>query len=73
MGGGGYIYSSAKDQCRWHNISPKKYIHIIMEIGYYMALSPDDFEKTKRVNEVQSIDKLSQMLISAFGDGTKQE
>ena len=44
-----------------------------MEIGYYMALSPDEFEKTKRVNEVQSIDKLSQMLISAFGDGTKQE
>ena len=70
MGRVGFLYQSAKDQLKYYNMSRKKYIHIVMAIGGYMALDDKDFDKNRQ--ESQSSSELAEMLMAAFGDGTKK-
>jgi hypothetical protein len=55
--GGSFIYQSAKDQLRWHNISIKNYISDIMTIGNLFLLSDKDWETYKSDNNYIGITK----------------
>lgn len=68
MGAVGFLYQSAKDQCKWNGLKPKEHIHNIMGIGKYLVMDDKTFAKANRDQE-QSIDELSSMLLNAFGNG----
>jgi len=55
-GAAGFVYQSVKDQLKWNNLSVKKYIGLIMQIGYYATLKKEDFDKIggiqKKVSEM---------------------
>jgi len=46
MGRTGFLYDSAKDQLRWHDLSAKNHVRTIMRIGEVMALSDEDYESS---------------------------
>jgi len=46
-----FIYQSAKDSLKWHNMSIKDNIQTVMRIGVLLNLSNEDFENMKNDNE----------------------
>jgi len=64
--GGGFIYQSAKDVLKWHNLSVKKHISVIMSIGNLYLLPEKQFEKYKNDNNYIGITKEE---LKAFMEG----
>ena len=69
MGRVGYLYESAKDQLRWHNLEVKDYINLIMAIGQIMSYSDEDYKKEKVKAMRMERSEIADALIAAFGDG----
>ena len=69
MGRVGYLYESAKDQLRWHNLEVKDYINLIMAIGQIMSYSDEDYRKEKVKALKMNKSEIADALIAAFGDG----
>ena len=40
----GFLYESVKDQIKWANLSVKKYVGMVMAIGYYATMKKEDFD-----------------------------
>ena len=55
--GGSFVYQSAKDQLKYHNLSIKKHITAIIAIGNLYLLSEENFEKYKNDNNYIGITK----------------
>lgn len=66
----GYLYDSAKDQVKWHGLSVKKYIKMVMKIGQIVVLKDEDYQKEKVKAVKSSNTDIASALIAAFGDGT---
>ena len=64
------MYISAKDQLKWQNLSVKKYINLVMNIGQVMSLSDKDYEKERVKTTKMDNSSIAEVLLSAFGDGT---
>lgn len=60
---------SVKDNLKWNNLSQKLYTHMLMNVGRFMAMSDEDFKKTKLEHDKMSSDEIASILIAAFGDG----
>lgn len=67
MGRVGFSYDSAKDQLRWANLSAKRWVSLVMEVGRYMALGEKDWLKIQSKTEGTS--NMAAALVAAFGDG----
>jgi len=57
MGGGAFVYQSAKDQLKWNNLTVKNHISVIMLIGDLSNASKEDWEKYKTENNYIGITK----------------
>ena len=68
MGVVGYDYISAKDNLKWEGVSVRQWIHIVMQVGIYMSLSKEDWDKAKRGRTTGDAD-IASALKAAFGDG----
>ncbi|PHR57288.1 MAG: hypothetical protein COA44_06200 [Arcobacter sp.] len=66
----GYLYESVKDQMKWHKLSVKKYIKVVMGIGRIMVLSKEDYMKQKVENIKTPEVDMAGALKAAFGDGS---
>jgi len=61
-----FLYESAKDVLRWHNLSVKKYINTIMSIGTLYHLDDEGWNKykyktTSKMLDGDDIDRLALM------------
>ena len=69
MGRVGFIYESAKDQLRWARLSVKKNIGTICKIGQILAMSEENYKKSKVKAMRMDAPSLAEALKVAFGDG----
>ena len=69
----GYLYQSAKDSIKWHNLKPKDFINLIMSIGRLVYLSDEDFNKLdvskdKDIINVDNVNNFALMMQKIKGD-----
>ena len=69
MGRVGYLYESIKDRLKWNNLSVKRYIRLISQIGQIMSMSDDDYQKHRVEHTQMSDEAISNVFLKAFGDG----
>ena len=50
-----FLYQSAKDVLKWHNLSAKEYIKTVMRIGDYVGMDDKSFEKVLNSEEFMSV------------------
>lgn len=72
MGATGFLYASAKDNLKWQKLSLKRWLGIVLDVGYFMALDKEQWQKVKKGRVNKSSD-IAGALKSAFGDGTKSK
>ena len=68
MGKVGYIYSSIKDQLKWNNLSSKKYVRLISQVGQILSLRDEDYKKEKAKAIKMSNSSIADALIAVFGE-----
>ncbi len=66
MGAVGFLYQSAKDSLRWHRLSPKRWIGLLMSVGRYVAMRDEDWKKS---GKIKGDSQIAAALKAAFGDG----
>jgi len=71
MGRVGFSYDSAKDQLKWSDLSVKKWVSLVMEVGRYMALDDKDWKKIK-APKTEGTAGMAAALVAAFGDGKQK-
>ena len=62
-----FLYESAKDVLKWHNLSVKEHINTVMQIGVLLNLDDEAWSKfkytgTKKMLDGDDIDRMAQVL-----------
>lgn len=68
-GAAGYRYDSVKDNLTWNKLQKKRYTHLLMRVGDFMAMDEYSFKKASVENNKMKQSEIATALIKAFGDG----